>query len=93
MKVGHMPAALAHTPGFVLRNSLKMLAHTFAGSSVRSVLGLEDERTVFARYRQRRQAERAAYRGEAAETERAPAPIEGRVVASAPRPVEPARFH
>jgi hypothetical protein len=93
MKVGHMPAALAHNPGFVLRNSLKMLAHTFAGSSVRSVLGLEDERTVFARYRQRRQAERAAYRGEAVETEGAAALIEGRVGASTPHPIEPARFH
>jgi radical SAM superfamily enzyme YgiQ (UPF0313 family) len=66
MKVGHMPAALAHSPLFVLRNALEMLAHTFAGSSLRSVLGLEDERTVFARYRQRRQEERAAYRGAAA---------------------------
>src|SRR4029077_3628443 len=62
MKVGHMPAALAHSPLFVLRHSLGMLAHTFAGSSLRSVLGLEDERTVFERYRQRRREERALYR-------------------------------
>jgi anaerobic magnesium-protoporphyrin IX monomethyl ester cyclase len=67
MKVGHMPAALAHSPLFVLRNAFEMLAHTFAGSSLRSVLGLEDERAVFARYRQRRREERASYRGAAAE--------------------------
>src|SRR4029077_18135711 len=65
MKVGHMPAALAHSPLFVLRHSLGMLAPTFAGSSLRSVLGLEDERAVFERYRQRRREERAAYRGAA----------------------------
>jgi anaerobic magnesium-protoporphyrin IX monomethyl ester cyclase len=63
MKLGHMPAALAHSPLFVLRNGLDMLAHTFAGSSLRSALGLEDERAVFARYRERRRAERASYRG------------------------------
>jgi hypothetical protein len=49
-----MPAAFAHSPGFVLRHGLQMLAHTFTGTTVRSVLGLEDERTVFARYRDRR---------------------------------------
>ena len=31
-----------------------MLAHTFTGTSLRSVLGLEDERTVFERYRDQR---------------------------------------
>jgi hypothetical protein len=35
-----------------------MLAHTFRGSSLRSVLGLESERQVFARYKARREAER-----------------------------------
>ncbi|MEO8258269.1 MAG: radical SAM protein [Acidobacteriota bacterium] len=54
MKVRHMPAAFAHSPGFVLRHGLAMLAHTFTGTSLRSVLGLEDERTVFDRYRDRR---------------------------------------
>ena len=94
MKVGHMPVALAHSPLFVLRNGLKMLAHTFAGSSLRSVLGLEDERTVFARYRKRRRAERATYRGEAAELD---APdsrlIDGSVRDGNPRAVGPAGFH
>jgi radical SAM superfamily enzyme YgiQ (UPF0313 family) len=62
MKVRHMPAALAHSPLFVLQNALGMLAHTFAGTSVRSMLGLEDERAVFARYRERRRLERDVYR-------------------------------
>ena len=35
-----------------------MLAHTFRGSSSRSALGLEDARTVFARYKAIRRAER-----------------------------------
>ncbi len=59
MKVHHMPAALRHNPGFVLRNALKMLAHTFRGSSLKSVLGIEDERRVFERYRALRESERA----------------------------------
>jgi anaerobic magnesium-protoporphyrin IX monomethyl ester cyclase len=54
MKVRHMPAAFVHSPGFVLRHGLQMLAHTFTGTTVRSILGLEDERTVFARYRDQR---------------------------------------
>jgi anaerobic magnesium-protoporphyrin IX monomethyl ester cyclase len=94
MKVGHMPAALAHSPLFVLRNSFKMLAHTFAGSSLRSVLGVEDERTVFARYRRRRQSERAAYRGEAAEPATPHSRLsDGRVRGGNPHGAEPAEFH
>jgi radical SAM superfamily enzyme YgiQ (UPF0313 family) len=54
MKVRHMPAAFAHSPGFVLRHGLKMLAHTFTGTTVRSMLGLEDDRAVFERYREQR---------------------------------------
>ena len=34
MKVRHLPAALAHSPGFVLRHGLAMLRHTFAGTVV-----------------------------------------------------------
>jgi len=59
MKVKHMPAAFRHSPLFVLRHSLEMLSHTFAGSTLRSVLGLENERAVFARYRERRRQEQA----------------------------------
>jgi len=41
MKVRHMPAALRHDPWFVLRHAPEMLAHTFRGCTLRSVLGLE----------------------------------------------------
>ena len=58
MKVRHMPAALRHDPWFVLSHAHRMFAHTFRGSSWRTWLGLEDERTAFLRYRQRRRQER-----------------------------------
>src|SRR3979490_603029 len=35
-----------------------MLAHTFAGSTLRSALGFESERAVFNRFRERRRRER-----------------------------------
>ena len=60
MKLAHLPAALGHSPGFVLRHGLAMLRETFRGSSLRSWVGLEGEREVFARYRARRRAQRAA---------------------------------
>ncbi len=60
MKVHHMGAVLRHSPGFVLRNWRRMLAHTFRGGSFwQSLVGLEDERRAFARYRAIRKAERA----------------------------------
>ncbi len=60
MKARHMRAVLRHSPGFVLRNWHRMLAHTFRGGSfLKSLLGLEDERRAFARYRAIRRAERA----------------------------------
>ena len=62
MKVRHMPAALAHSPLYVLQNAFAMLAHTFAGTTLRSLVGLEDERAVFARFREHRRRERDAYR-------------------------------
>ena len=58
MKVRHMPAALRHYPGFVLRNWPRMLAHTFRGCSWRSTVGLEDEREAFRRYKSLRARER-----------------------------------
>jgi anaerobic magnesium-protoporphyrin IX monomethyl ester cyclase len=61
MKLKHMPAALRHSPWFVLRNARAMMRHTFAGSSVRSILGLESDRAVFARFRAIRRAQRARY--------------------------------
>jgi radical SAM superfamily enzyme YgiQ (UPF0313 family) len=64
MKVRHMPAAFAHDPWFVLRNARGMLAHTFAGTSVRSILGIESERVVFERFRSARRRERQFFDGE-----------------------------
>ncbi len=58
IKTRHMPAALLHSPGFVLRNAWNMLGHTFRGVTWKSVLGLETERQVFQRYRALRRAER-----------------------------------
>jgi anaerobic magnesium-protoporphyrin IX monomethyl ester cyclase len=58
MKVRHMPAALRHSPGFVLRHGREMLAHTFRGSTWRSALGLESSRDVFRRYKAIRARER-----------------------------------
>jgi anaerobic magnesium-protoporphyrin IX monomethyl ester cyclase len=59
MKLRHLPTALLHSPRFALRYGMRMMAHTFRGSSFRSLVGLEDERKVFARYRSIRKAERA----------------------------------
>ena len=59
MKLKHMPVALAHNPMFVIKNAPKMFAHTFRGSTIKSMLGLEDERKAFERYRAIRSAERA----------------------------------
>jgi radical SAM superfamily enzyme YgiQ (UPF0313 family) len=58
MKVRHLPAVLRHDLGFVVRNGARMLAHTFRGTTWRSVLGLETDRDVFRRYRSLRAAER-----------------------------------
>ncbi|HXG93746.1 MAG TPA: radical SAM protein [Blastocatellia bacterium] len=59
MKLRHMPAAFAHDPMFVLRNARRMFAHTFRGCTIKTFLGLEDERRAFERYRAMRNAERA----------------------------------
>jgi len=58
MKTRHVPAVFRHDPWFVLRSLPKMLAHTFRGSSLRSALGLQDEKKTFARYKAIRTAER-----------------------------------
>jgi len=59
MKLKHLPAAFLHSPSFVLRHAPAMTAHTFAGTSLRSMLGLERPQVVFERYRQMRRRERA----------------------------------
>jgi len=58
MKLHHMPVAFRHSPGFVLRHGLEMLRHTFTGTTMRSMLGLESDRLVFERFRQQRRVEK-----------------------------------
>jgi hypothetical protein len=58
MKTRHMPAAFRHDPWFVARNVAKMAAHTYRGSTIRTMLGLEDERQAFMRYKEIRGQER-----------------------------------
>ena len=58
MKVRHMPVALRHDPWFVITHAREMFAHTFRGSTLRSFLGLEDERKAFERYKAIRAEER-----------------------------------
>jgi radical SAM superfamily enzyme YgiQ (UPF0313 family) len=59
MKLRHIPVALLHNPLFILTHWPSMLTHTFRGSSLKSLIGLEDERRVFERYRAIRKVERA----------------------------------
>lgn len=58
MKVRHIPEVLFHDPWFVLTHARKMFAHTFRGSSFRSMFGLEDSRKAFTRYKAIREQER-----------------------------------
>jgi anaerobic magnesium-protoporphyrin IX monomethyl ester cyclase len=58
IKLKHFPAALAHSPGFVVRHASRMLAHTFSGTTWRSAIGLEDERVAFERFRENRRRDR-----------------------------------
>jgi anaerobic magnesium-protoporphyrin IX monomethyl ester cyclase len=58
MKLRHIPAALRHDPGFVVNHAPEMLAHTFRGCTLRSVLGLEDDRKAFERYKAIRHEDR-----------------------------------
>jgi anaerobic magnesium-protoporphyrin IX monomethyl ester cyclase len=58
MKVRHVPAMMRHDPLFMLWHLRRVFVFTFRGSSVRSMLGLEDEHKVFERYCMIRRAER-----------------------------------
>jgi anaerobic magnesium-protoporphyrin IX monomethyl ester cyclase len=58
MKVRHLPAVFAHNSMFVLRHAHQMLAHTFTGTTMRSMLGLEPAQAVFERFRSARRKER-----------------------------------
>src|ERR1043166_6149015 len=66
MKVRHLPPVLKHDPGFVLKNGLKMLRHTFRGTSFKTWLGLESERDAFRRYKEIRRRERQFFPANAA---------------------------
>ena len=59
MKLRHMAAALRHDPWFITRHAPAMLAHTFRGCGVRSMLRLGDECKAFERYKAIRRKERA----------------------------------
>ena len=61
MKLRHFWPTLSHSPGFVLKHGPAMLRHTFRGSSLRSLLGLETDRQVFTRYQAIRRMERESY--------------------------------
>jgi anaerobic magnesium-protoporphyrin IX monomethyl ester cyclase len=58
MKVRHMPAAFRHDPWFVVRHAREMFSETFRGCTFRSMLGLEDDRKAFERYKAIREQER-----------------------------------
>jgi len=58
MKLRHVPVAMQRNPLFILRNATRIVGHTFRGSTLKSLLGLEDERRAFERYRDLRRAER-----------------------------------
>jgi anaerobic magnesium-protoporphyrin IX monomethyl ester cyclase len=58
MKVRHIPAAFLHSPGYVLRHGREMIRQTFTGTTLRSMLGLEDEYQVFQRFRDDRRRRR-----------------------------------
>jgi anaerobic magnesium-protoporphyrin IX monomethyl ester cyclase len=57
MKLRHMPAAFRHDPWFVLSHGRQMLAHTFRGYSLGSLLR-PDERKCFEKYKSIREQER-----------------------------------
>jgi radical SAM superfamily enzyme YgiQ (UPF0313 family) len=58
MKLRHFPVVLRHNPLFVLKRGPDMLAYTFRGCRLKTLLGLEDERLAFRRYQQLRKQER-----------------------------------
>jgi anaerobic magnesium-protoporphyrin IX monomethyl ester cyclase len=82
MKVRHVPTALRLHPRFVLRNARGMMAHTFRGTTWRSLVGLETSRDTFRRYRQIRARERQ-YLDWPDPLAAAPPPIEPTVAADA----------
>jgi hypothetical protein len=62
MKARHVPAVAAHAPGFVAKHGLRMMRHTFRGTTLKTWIGLESERDAFRRYREIRRAEREFFK-------------------------------
>ncbi len=58
MKLRHGLTTIPYSPLFLLRNAPYMIGWTFRGTTLRTLLGLEDARKAFARYRALRAAER-----------------------------------
>jgi anaerobic magnesium-protoporphyrin IX monomethyl ester cyclase len=58
IKLRHLPEAIAHDPWFVMTHGLRMLRHTFRGSTLKTWLRLEPERAAFRRYKAIRRGER-----------------------------------
>ena len=84
MKCRHLPSALAHDPGFVMKNWPRMLAHTFRGSSWRTWLRVESEREAFRRYKAIRRTEREFFPESTAGPGMAQRPVDRQ--AQGPRP-------
>jgi radical SAM superfamily enzyme YgiQ (UPF0313 family) len=59
IKLRHIPIALQDNPRFMLINWPRILAHTFRGSVLKSIIGLGGDRRAFERYRAIRKVERA----------------------------------
>jgi radical SAM superfamily enzyme YgiQ (UPF0313 family) len=58
IKLRHVPIALLNNPLFMLTRWPLILAHTFRGTTLKALMGLEDERRSFERYRAIRNTER-----------------------------------
>jgi anaerobic magnesium-protoporphyrin IX monomethyl ester cyclase len=50
IKLRHVPVAVRHNPFFMMRNAFGILGHTFRGSSIKTLMGFEDEHRAFERY-------------------------------------------
>jgi len=64
IKLKHLPAAFLHDPWFVGRHVVQMTRFSFAGTTLRSMLGLQKPRAVFERYRRARRESRMYFGAE-----------------------------
>ena len=58
MKSRHFPVVLRHDPVFVASHARRMFGHTFRGCTWKTLVGIEDERAAFRRYKALRRRER-----------------------------------